>query len=222
MTPANPMHVLLRDIPHSRDIHLSAAFVGNTLSGMAMREALEPPENDPDAGEAAVHIDLHDDDEENVFARGTIKGWFAVACSRCIGEVRVPLDESVSVTYVPASKLPADSDPDADPEDAQAALASQDSDDRRRRKHDHRKNDDDDDGIELVVEDLDLYGYEGEKLDLEPLLREQLLLAVPFAPLCSETCKGLCSQCGADLNREPCSCEPILDPRLAALREIKL
>jgi uncharacterized protein len=48
------------------------------------------------------------------------------------------------------------------------------------------------------------------------------VLAVPFAPLCAETCKGLCPQCGIDLNTGTCSCEAPVDPRLAALKGLKL
>lgn len=43
-------------------------------------------------------------------------------------------------------------------------------------------------------------------IDLEPLIRAALLMEIPFVPLCREDCKGLCSQCGADLNEGPCSC----------------
>lgn len=57
-----------------------------------------------------------------------------------------------------------------------------------------------------------------EQVDLEPLVREALLLALPLAPLCRESCAGLCSVCGADLNEGPCSCVPEdRDPRWAAL-----
>jgi len=73
-------------------------------------------------------------------------------------------------------------------------------------------------GVEVAEDDLDLFPYDGERVDLEPLFREEFVLAVPFAPLCSETCKGLCPQCGVDLNRGTCSCEAPGDPRLAALR----
>ena len=207
MTPTGPMHVPLRDLPATRDIALSADFVRATLAGMPMRAALERPDDDPSAGEARATVELHGDEDHNVFARGRLRGWFEVACSRCIGTVRVPLEETLAVTYVPKDRLPKDRlpDPDAD----QGASPAQSS-------------DQDGDGLQLDEDDLDLYGYEGEKLDLEPLLREQLILAVPFAPLCSESCKGLCPQCGIDRNLETCTCEPPIDPRLAALRDIKL
>jgi uncharacterized protein len=57
-----------------------------------------------------------------------------------------------------------------------------------------------------------------EHVDLELVAREAILLDLPLAPLCKEECRGLCSQCGADLNDGPCSCAPtVRDPRWAAL-----
>ena len=58
-------------------------------------------------------------------------------------------------------------------------------------------------------------------LDLAPLLREQAWVALPMKPLCHPDCKGLCSQCGANLNFESCTCESVrIDPRLAALKDL--
>ena len=60
---------------------------------------------------------------------------------------------------------------------------------------------------ELSRTDLDLDYYTGEIVDLESLLREQIILMMPLKPLCDETCKGLCPHCGANLNRETCACQ---------------
>jgi len=58
-------------------------------------------------------------------------------------------------------------------------------------------------------------------LDLAPLLREQSWVAVPMNPLCRADCKGLCPQCGTNLNRESCTCESTkIDPRLAVLKDM--
>ena len=193
MTAAEPSHVFhLRELPQDREFSLPAAFVARTIAGMPMREALEPPEDDPDAGFADVRVHLYADDDANVFVRGRLRGWLKVACSRCIGPVRVVVDEELAVTFVPGRRLPK-----LEAEDAEA---------------------DEDAGVELSAEDLDLYGYDGETVDLEPLLRELLVLAVPYAPLCRESCLGLCPQCGVDRNQETCACQPTIDPRLAALR----
>lgn len=60
--------------------------------------------------------------------------------------------------------------------------------------------------LELTPEDLDLDFYEGDTVDLEHFLKEQVLLQLPLKPLCQESCRGLCPGCGADLNRDPCRC----------------
>lgn len=58
-------------------------------------------------------------------------------------------------------------------------------------------------------------------LDIEELIRTDLILAIPSKFLCKEDCKGLCQTCGRDLNSEECSCNSVeVDPRLAALKEL--
>ncbi|PYX93428.1 MAG: DNA-binding protein [Acidobacteria bacterium] len=70
--------------------------------------------------------------------------------------------------------------------------------------------------------DAEIGYYQGEGLLLEDALREQLLLALPLKVICREDCKGLCPQCGKNLNVEQCSCaEPVEDPRWSALKEIR-
>ncbi|MFM8944074.1 MAG: YceD family protein [Actinomycetota bacterium] len=54
-------------------------------------------------------------------------------------------------------------------------------------------------------------------LDPEPLVRDAIALELPFAPLCSPTCLGLCPRCGSDRNLGTCSCTEDIDPRWAAL-----
>lgn len=48
--------------------------------------------------------------------------------------------------------------------------------------------------------------HDGRRLDLGQDVRESLLIELPIAPHCREDCRGLCPGCGADLNREPCTC----------------
>lgn len=69
----------------------------------------------------------------------------------------------------------------------------------------------------------DLVWYEGDDVDVSPLLHERLLLTLPTLPLCRDDCRGLCGRCGTDLNLGPCDC-PALDvgdPRLAVLRALR-
>jgi uncharacterized protein len=75
---------------------------------------------------------------------------------------------------------------------------------------------------ETQDEDLDISYYRDDQIDLNELLREQFYLALPMKPLCQEECKGLCPQCGTNLNTSTCECEPdLVDPRLAVLRSFQ-
>jgi uncharacterized protein len=81
----------------------------------------------------------------------------------------------------------------------------------------------DENDFALKAEDLELSFYQGDEVDLTPLIREQALLALAERPLCREECLGLCPHCGANLNEGDCGCSlGGLDPRLAALRNLKV
>ena len=72
---------------------------------------------------------------------------------------------------------------------------------------------------EVDDEDLETSYYRNDEIDLNELLREQFYLALPMKPLCTEGCRGLCAQCGTNLNAGTCDCAPVWgDPRLAALK----
>ena len=72
---------------------------------------------------------------------------------------------------------------------------------------------------EVQEEDLDVSYYRDDQIDLNELLREQFYLALPMKPLCVEACKGLCAQCGTNLNTGTCTCAVQWeDPRLAPLK----
>ncbi|HUK92326.1 MAG TPA: DUF177 domain-containing protein, partial [Blastocatellia bacterium] len=59
---------------------------------------------------------------------------------------------------------------------------------------------------ELAEEDLTVGVYRGDFIDLADVVREQIELTLPMARLCSEDCRGLCVDCGANLNEGGCSC----------------
>ena len=63
------------------------------------------------------------------------------------------------------------------------------------------------------------YYYQDGVVVLDDLVRQEVILAVPFSPQCHADCRGLCPQCGQDLNVGTCACAPPPDPRWAALRE---
>ena len=62
-------------------------------------------------------------------------------------------------------------------------------------------------GIELTAQQIGIVFYEGDKIDFSPSIQEQIVLAIPLKPLCRQSCMGLCSQCGQDLNKSECQCD---------------
>jgi uncharacterized protein len=74
---------------------------------------------------------------------------------------------------------------------------------------------------EVEEDDLSTAYYQGEHINLGDLVREQLYLTLPMKPLCRADCRGLCPECGANLNATTCGCVPRWeDPRLAPLRTL--
>ena len=73
-----------------------------------------------------------------------------------------------------------------------------------------------------VVTDPDAFEIVGDQIDLVPMVRENLLLDAPLAPLCRPDCAGLCPTCGIDLNTAACDCAvTATDPRWDALSQLK-
>ena len=61
-----------------------------------------------------------------------------------------------------------------------------------------------------------------ESVDLTGDIRETILLHFPPYPVCRAECKGLCAQCGANLNKKPCKCKPVTDLRWSGLDSIQI
>lgn len=70
-------------------------------------------------------------------------------------------------------------------------------------------------------EESDFVEVNADRLDLKPYVEEALLLFMPFAPLCSDDCKGLCQNCGQNLNEHKCGCDTEkVDVRFAVLKDL--
>jgi len=79
-----------------------------------------------------------------------------------------------------------------------------------------------DDDLQLQPGDLDRDELRDYRLDLNQLVREQILLNIPEQIYCTEDCKGLCEKCGGNLNLVNCNCEDDeIDPRWEALKNLK-
>lgn len=134
-----------------------------------------------------------------VLLKGAFTAEVVVPCKRCVRDVTLKLPANFTLNLVP-EKLAANLGADDEGED----------DGRTERAGSFR------------LDEAEQDTFDGKVIELDPILREQLLLALPMNAVCDDACKGLCTQCGVNLNETVCECSPPLDPRLAALKDIKL
>jgi uncharacterized protein len=74
---------------------------------------------------------------------------------------------------------------------------------------------------ELTEAEMAVSVFDGHAIDVDEIVKEQVVLAVPTRMLCRDDCKGICPECGADRNQGECSCkENEIDPRWAALKNL--
>jgi uncharacterized protein len=131
---------------------------------------------------------------ERVLLRARTQAEVDAPCGRCLKPVPETVPVDLSITFVPAA---APRRGEKAPEDRSKAASFRDVD---------------------VGEE----SYSGREIDLDPVVREQILLALPAYPLCREGCKGLCAVCGQDLNERECGCDRHLpDPRWAGLEKLR-
>jgi len=77
------------------------------------------------------------------------------------------------------------------------------------------------DVAELSEGEMSVAVFDGEAIDVDEIVKEQILLAVPTRMLCREDCKGICPECGIDRNTGECTCtKEEIDPRWAALKNL--
>lgn len=171
------------DVGRLRAKNESMVSVGCDLPVAWLQHALR--ETDAEIREGGrVQLDLLLQPNGLILARGPLKVSIHVPCARCLEPSAVDGSAEICVTYVVGAA-----------EAAEAARAA-----GRR-----RKGEEDDEGLELDGEDLERYVYDGETLDLAPMVAERAAMAYPMRILCSrgEACRGLCSGCGANLNELP-------------------
>jgi uncharacterized protein len=75
-------------------------------------------------------------------------------------------------------------------------------------------------GHEPEDDEAEMYRVEGDLIDIEPVVRDAVVLALPFKPVCRDDCPGLCPDCGARLEDDPDHQHEAVDARWTALREL--
>lgn len=119
---------------------------------------------------------------DDIYLEGSAEIDFEFGCSRCLARYRHAFREPFRIVLESVeNRVP------ADPESA-AALARY--------------------GM-CLGDELEAGFYRGSEIDLSGYLREVVTLGLPAQPLCREDCRGLCPRCGADRNRDECSCEQV-------------
>jgi uncharacterized protein len=142
---------------------------------------------------------------EGVLATGSVTAPLAGECARCLA----PLTSTVTASFQELYLYPEER-----PRGSRDARANDKHDKRHRHDHDHHDEPEEQDDEELHLD--------GDLLDLEPVLRDAIVLALPMAPLCREDCPGLCVECGvplADAGPDH-GHENAIDPRWARLRQL--
>lgn len=134
-------------------------------------------------GTLAVGLDLRIVDR-TICVTGVVEGTAIRQCVRCLNEFDDPLAFSVRVAYE---------------REVKSVISPARREDSRKKKTETLE-------VDAEEQNDDLYHYTGDQLDLVPMLREQVILASPMHPLCSDQCLGLCARCGKDLNEGPCHC----------------
>jgi uncharacterized protein len=157
---------------------------GLSLVGDVTAEELGLTEEDAVVrGPLAVSLDLTNV-EGLVAVTGVLEGTIVRECVRCLKEYEDPLAFSVRAAFIPEPKSAPRHPKRVDPRKARAEVVE----------------------AEQEEEPDDQYQYQGNQLELAPMLREHVILSVPMQPLCSDDCLGLCARCGKNLNEGPCQC----------------
>ena len=129
--------------------------------------------------------------DEMIAVTGVLEGTVVRQCVRCLKEYDDPLAFSVHAAFAregKESKVVGRQSKPGDPRRGRPGVAKTETD------------------VELEDEGDDRYFYQGDHIELAPMLREHIILASPMQPLCRENCAGLCARCGKDLNEGPCQC----------------
>jgi uncharacterized protein len=141
------------------------------------------------AGPLSVNLELHRQGEA-VTVAGTLEGTAVRQCVRCLTHYDDPLYVSLYADYLRHVQAILQKGRASKRADGKATIQDQD-------RHEDEADEQD-----------EIYYYQGEQLDLTPMLREQIILAAPMQPLCKENCAGLCPRCGQNWNDRRCACEP--------------
>jgi uncharacterized protein len=177
---------------------------GLSLVGDVTAEELGLAETDAALrGPVSVSLDLMKADDM-IAVTGVLEGTVVRQCVRCLKEYDDALAFSVHAAFAREGKemkTGARQPKPGEPRKGRSGPAKPDAE------------------VDAEDEGDDRYFYQGDHIELAPMLREHIILASPMQPLCRENCAGLCARCGKDLNEGPCQCPAEAPP--TAIRVIR-
>jgi len=137
--------------------------------------------------------------EPRVLFEAKARAALTAPCRRCLAAVEVEVPVDFEITFVPAAGHAPAEERNVHGDPVRGHIAGS-----------------------FETESVDEESYTGKVIDLDPAVREQVLLALPSYPVCQEGCKGLCPVCGTNLNERDCGCDRrVPDPRWAGLEKLK-
>ena len=150
-----------------------------------------------------------------VHVTGSFDAAVSGPCRRCTTDV--PFDVSTEFSRRMVRELPKPDDEGEEPLVAHPKPS-------KKRKQQREDDEQAEMAASFELNEIDAEPFDGKTIDLDPIVREQVLLALPVTVLCREDCKGLCPRCGQDLNEKDCghSGHKEIDVRLAKLKDITL
>jgi uncharacterized protein len=164
---------------------------GLSLVGDVTAEELGLAETDAILrGPVSVSLDLMKADDM-IAVTGVLEGTVVRQCVRCLKEYDDAVAFSVHAAFAREGK-----------ESKVGARQSKPGEPRKGRPGATKTEAD----VEAEDEGDDRYFYQGDHIELAPMLREHIILVSPMQPRCRENCAGLCARCGKDLNEGPCQC----------------
>jgi uncharacterized protein len=135
-----------------------------------------------------------------VLLKGAFSASVKAPCKRCVKDVQLSVPVKFELNLVPQAPVRDDDEDGEADDDGKAPRAGS-----------------------FRLEEVDSEPFDGKTIQLDPIIREQLLLALPVSVVCKDDCSGLCTVCGQDLNEKECGCDrKVVDVRLAKLKDIKL
>ena len=154
---------------------------GLEFTRQVMRDEFLPEENDPDTCDDFTVSCTATMAGPDILVLGKLIGTLRLDCVRCLDRFQRPFCLSFEGLY--------GEETDATPTGV--------------KEHQHHVE-------EAAPDEIERYPIQDECIELGSLLREQVILSIPMQPLCSEECRGLCSQCGENLNVRSCDCAPVV------------